>query len=115
MTVPKKQREPLQRQAIENRWGAKKLNLEILKRFGSRKPYVGRHRSWPADVNEARFQLARHCDQWRRLYNSLCLPIDHKDGHLCVWGRLRPAVQKRIKEADRFLAKLNEAISQKTW
>ena len=114
MTVPKGQRETLQRQAIHEGWGAKKLNSEIIKRFGSRMPSAGRHHPPPADVKEAHFRLAQYCDQWRRLSSSLRSPVDDpEDRQRYVWARLRPSVRKQIKQVDEVLAKLGKVVGKR--
>ena len=78
-SVAARWRSALQREAIEQRWSHSRLEHEIRKRYGNRQSEnerVGRRRRAPADKRDACIQVARLCDQWRRLLRSLREPED---------------------------------------
>jgi hypothetical protein len=70
LTVPKKERNKIQKLAVEAGWSSKELERQIASRFGSRRD-GGRKRQAPKDLLGVLTQLEGLCESWQRWVNAL--------------------------------------------
>lgn len=114
---PKARRKALQKEAIEQAWGCRRLELEILRRLGTRGK-GGRRRKIPADLHGLLAQVENLCESWRRWRAELGrepegdeekhilladLPVELRhlvDAASRAVGKLHADVVARLKEMD---------------
>lgn len=113
VSVPEDQRDQFQREAVDGRWSHKRIGEEIRKRFGNRRPAVGRRRRVPADAEDAYYQLDQFCDQWRRLYRVLQDPARDGAAERTLRGDLSNAVRKQLRETNEAIQKLARFASKR--
>jgi hypothetical protein len=72
LSVPSgRQREGLQRQAIQGKWTRRQLDLAIRLQQGIRRPYARRPMRLPKDKAEALWLVEKNCDHWERLCKAV--------------------------------------------
>lgn len=110
LSVPPRNRDALQRKAIEEGWGVSRLDAEILKRYPGRRPHAGRRRRAPADAQDARVQISRICESWKRLSAALRVPMVGRKQPPLRWD-LTPALRRQIHDADRVMRAMATLIA----
>jgi hypothetical protein len=114
LTVRSADRPALQRQVIGGHWSHSKLEAEIRKRYGNRRPAAGRLQPQPHDPQEAMLQAARHCDHWQRFLLSLCEPAKDNSARrdrLLRKDLPRP-VRQRLEQVACAIKKLEGTVSK---
>jgi hypothetical protein len=115
LSVPDKRlRTAMQRRLVTGDWSYADLEFEILKEQGIRSPTVGRRRRVPSDGHEACLQLARFCEQWRRLSAVLCLEararaVEHATTTRAI--ALPARITRQGKLADEVLSSLSRIVT----
>lgn len=108
LTVAKKQRRALQREAIKNGWSYAKLKAEIALRFGTRRA-GGRRRQVPKDLPGLLAQMEGICEQWRRWHRAAFVNVS--EGQQIILRQLPELISERIKVADSAIKRLHEALN----
>jgi hypothetical protein len=103
LSVPKRSRDVLQRQAIKKGWSTAELERKIAGRFGSRSA-GGRRRRVPRDVLGQLVQVERMCDTWARWVSA----VEQKRGESP--SDFPENLQKLVDEATAALVVLHHAV-----
>jgi hypothetical protein len=67
-------RAAFQRKAVKGRWSKRRIDIEIRKLLGNRRPLAGRARSRPPRVRDVHYAVARFWQQWVWLLEALQRP-----------------------------------------
>ncbi len=111
--TPKKRLQDFEKLAIRHKWSRRKIQAEILSRFGGHKvKRGGRQANLPFNAEDLLLDLADRCFYWRRLYDLLKRPMEaeatkKKPVRL---GDLSEDVRKLLKSAVATLERLEAAI-----
>jgi hypothetical protein len=97
------QRDQILNEVMNRRLSASQLSNLLRERFGNRKPAAGRIKS-VNDWDEARLEILKLTDQWRRLWSRRRTPADRSEDPV---GRFQVP---RSKKLERELWKLNAQI-----
>lgn len=112
LTVPRAQRERLQRDAIKGHWSKRQLDAAIVQQCRRIRSTAGRRFHAPKDAGEAVYLAYRACDHWQRMYQALQREPQGED-QAPVWDQLTPAVRRQIEKADRVITPLRAMMLQR--
>ncbi len=108
LSVPKRRRAKLQREAIKNSWSTSRLEAEITAKFGTRRA-GGRKRRVPSDAVGLLIQMEQMCESWRRLLQAVDLKEENLDH--AVLTDLPHGVRRQVLVVGKALAALQEAVT----
>lgn len=104
----KEDRRALQRQAIEEAWSLRELEIEITQRFGTRR-HGGRRRRIPRGLAEFLTSTEVQCESWRRWRAELSREAKDEDDRHVMLGDLPRPIQTLIVEVSDQVERLRNA------
>ena len=112
LSVPRRQRDSLERQAIQGRWSFRELRRAIRQRVPVRPSHsmVGRRPKRPRNSSETYAMLAGYALQWRRFMEMLELPpADARKAQATILDELTPSCRSAIEDASEAIQRLEKA------
>lgn len=113
LAVPRPHRAAFQREAITCVWSKGRIDAEIRKRFGNRRPAAGRRRLPPPTADDACYQIVQLCDQWRRLHREITEPSRHgKDQEFRALDSLPTRTRSALSVANEAMRQLRDKAAK---
>jgi hypothetical protein len=113
LAVPRERRAAFQREAVLGGWSKGRIDVEIRKRFGNRRPAAGRAWHVSRDVGEAYYRILVTCDQWPRLVRALSREGADGRGKTTLRADLPPDVRGFIRKAQAAIDRLQSTVTKK--